>query len=61
MTKKQLVDDFQADELKLISVKIPKRQLRALDELTRQEKYANRSETIRLAIRDLIKQTEGKY
>lgn len=47
--------------MKLISVKVTRKQLEGLDELLRRERYPTRSEAIRLAIRDLILKLYGKY
>ncbi|MCH8905761.1 MAG: ribbon-helix-helix protein, CopG family [Candidatus Heimdallarchaeota archaeon] len=47
--------------MKLISVKVTKRQLAGLDELLRREKYPTRSEAIRIALRDLIRRKYGRY
>ncbi len=41
--------------MKLVTVHIPATFLQDLDELVRQKRYPNRSEIIRLAIRDLLK------
>jgi len=41
--------------MRLVTVHIPEESLHGLDELVRQQKYPNRSEAIRLAIRDLLK------
>ncbi len=40
--------------MRLTTVHLPRQLLNDLDELVRQEKFANRSEAIRVAIRDLI-------
>jgi Arc/MetJ-type ribon-helix-helix transcriptional regulator len=61
MAEKQPIEEFKTDKLNIISVKLPKEQIKELSELSRSHKYANRSEIIRLAIRDLIKQIDGKY
>ena len=42
--------------MKLITVHIPNEFLYGLDELVRMQKYPTRSETIRVAIRDLLKE-----
>ena len=60
MTKGKKGEKWGAD-LKPASFKLPKWQIDKLDQLVRDEKYANRSEIIRLAIRDVIKDSEGKY
>ena len=41
--------------LKLVTVHLPSEFLHDLDELVRQKRYPNRSEAIRVAIRDLLK------
>ncbi|MDH5401212.1 MAG: ribbon-helix-helix domain-containing protein [Candidatus Heimdallarchaeota archaeon] len=51
----------QEEGMILTSIKITKEQLAGLDELLRRERYPSRSEAIRAAIRDLIKQTKGRY
>ncbi len=61
----KIMIDEEADEPKLelkpISAKMPPEMIDAIDELIRQEQYATRSEVIRIAVRDLIKQYEGTY
>lgn len=52
---------MSTDGMKLISVKITRKQLEGLDELLRRERYPTRSEAIRLAIRDLIQKLHGTY
>jgi antitoxin ParD1/3/4 len=42
--------------LKLITVHLPEEFLTGLAELVRQRRYPNRSEAIRLAVRDLLKE-----
>ncbi|MHA2405334.1 MAG: ribbon-helix-helix domain-containing protein [Candidatus Hermodarchaeia archaeon] len=41
--------------LKLVSTKLPKRQLEGLEELVAMQLYPNRSAAIRTAVRDLLK------
>lgn len=41
--------------MRLLTVHVPDGFLEGLDELVRQKKYANRSEIIRIAIRDLLR------
>ncbi len=41
--------------MKLVTVHVPASFLQDLDELVRQKRYPNRSEAIRVAIRDLLK------
>ena len=41
--------------MRLVTVHLPEESLSGLDELVRLQKYPNRSEAIRLAIRDLLK------
>ncbi len=41
--------------MKLVTVYLPNEFLYGLDELVRQQKYPTRSEAIRVAIRDLLK------
>lgn len=41
--------------MRLITVHLPPEFLHDLDELVRQQRYPNRSEAIRFAIRDLLK------
>ena len=57
------VDDSEQeiDDMTPISVKVTSEQFEALSELLRRERYPNRSEAIRAALRDLIRQNEGKY
>ncbi len=54
-------EEFEAEEMQNISVKITSKQSEALSELQRRDRYPSRSEAIRAAIRDLIKTIEGKY
>ncbi len=42
--------------MRIITFHISEQILEGLDELVRQQKYPNRSEAIRLAIRDLLKE-----
>ncbi|MCK4844967.1 MAG: type II toxin-antitoxin system ParD family antitoxin [Candidatus Heimdallarchaeota archaeon] len=42
--------------MKLVTVHLPSEFLHDLDELVRQKRYPNRSECIRVAIRDLLKE-----
>ncbi|MHA1114706.1 MAG: ribbon-helix-helix domain-containing protein [Candidatus Heimdallarchaeaceae archaeon] len=42
--------------IKLVTVHLPSEFLNSLDELVRQKRYPNRSEIIRVAIRDLLKE-----
>ena len=42
--------------MQLISINMPKETIEGLDELVRQGTYPNRSEAIRFAIRDLLKE-----
>jgi len=44
------------DALKLVTVHLPQEFINGLDELVRQRRYPNRSEAIRNAIRDLLKE-----
>lgn len=44
------------DSLKLVTVHLPQEFINGLDELVRQRRYPNRSEVIRNAIRDLLKE-----
>lgn len=55
------LDDEPKAELKPTSAKMKPEMINAIDELVRQKKYANRSEVIRMALRDLIRQYEGRY
>ncbi|MFQ5818715.1 MAG: ribbon-helix-helix domain-containing protein [Candidatus Heimdallarchaeota archaeon] len=41
--------------MKLVTVHLPQEFIVGLDELVRQRRYPNRSEAIRIAIRDLLK------
>ena len=41
--------------MKLITVHLPEAYLKGLDELVKNKMYPNRSEAIRVAIRDLLK------
>jgi len=45
--------------MKLITVNIPKKLLKLLDELVKDKKYPNRAEAIRFAVHDLL-WSEGK-
>ncbi|MHA1713697.1 MAG: ribbon-helix-helix domain-containing protein [Candidatus Ranarchaeia archaeon] len=47
--------------MKLITCKLPAAYVEALDELVRQGRYANRSEAIRMAIRDMLKSELGSF
>ena len=47
--------------MKLITCKLPAAYIEALDELVRQGRYANRSEAIRMAIRDMLKSELGSF
>ena len=42
--------------MRLVTVHLPAEYLSDLDELVRQQRYPNRSETIRVAIRDLLRE-----
>ncbi|MFQ6123002.1 MAG: ribbon-helix-helix domain-containing protein [Candidatus Heimdallarchaeota archaeon] len=42
--------------MKLVTVHLPQEFIIGLDELVRQRRYPNRSEAIRIAIRDLLKE-----
>jgi len=59
--EEKIVPEFEMTGLKLVSVKIQKKNIEFLDDLVRAGKYSNRSEIIRLSLRDLIKEIEGKY
>ena len=54
-------NEIVVDEMTPISVKVTPEQFQALSELLRRERYPNRSEAIRVAIRDLIRSNEGNY
>ncbi|MGC9071544.1 MAG: ribbon-helix-helix domain-containing protein [Acidilobus sp.] len=41
--------------MKLVTVKMPDLYVRGIDELVKEEKYSNRSEVIRVAVRELLK------
>ncbi|MGC9210465.1 MAG: ribbon-helix-helix domain-containing protein [Acidilobus sp.] len=41
--------------MRLVTVKMPDLYVRAIDELVKEEKYSNRSEVIRVAVRELLK------
>lgn len=41
--------------MRLVTVHLPVEFLEGLDELVRQKRYPNRSEAIRVAVRDLLK------
>jgi len=41
--------------MRLLTVHVPAGFLEGVDEIVRQKKYANRSEIIRIAIRDLLR------
>lgn len=47
--------------MKTISVNIPEAAVKALEELVQKGLYANRSEAIRVAVRDLIKKELPDY
>jgi len=55
------MDEVVSEGMKPISVKVTAEQFRGLSELLRRERYPNRSEAIRAAIRDLIQFDKGKY
>ncbi len=59
--KQTPIDEEPKAELKPTSAKMKPEMINAIDELVRQKRYANRSEVIRMALRDLIRQYEGKY
>jgi Arc/MetJ-type ribon-helix-helix transcriptional regulator len=42
--------------MRLLTVHVPEGFLEGLDELVRSKRYANRSEIIRIAIRDLLRE-----
>ncbi len=42
--------------MRLVTVHLPIEFLEGLDELVRQKRYPNRSEAIRVAVRDLLKE-----
>lgn len=42
--------------MKLITLHLPPRFVRELDELVREGRYPNRSEAIRVAVRDLLRE-----
>ncbi|ADL18590.1 hypothetical protein ASAC_0183 [Acidilobus saccharovorans 345-15] len=41
--------------VKLVTVKMPELYVKAIDELVKEEKFTNRSEVIRVAVRELLK------
>lgn len=47
---------FVRPRLRLITVKMPELYLEGIDELVRIGKYRNRSEVIRIAVRELLRQ-----
>jgi len=47
--------------MKLITVHIPEAYLEAIDQLVAEDIYPNRSEVIRIAIRDLLKNEFGEF
>ena len=47
--------------MKLITVHLPNNQVSGLDELVRSGRYPNRSEAIRFAIRDMLKEELWSY
>jgi len=47
--------------VKIITVHLPKPYLEAIDELVRRRFYANRSEAIRIAVRDFILNEMGGW
>lgn len=55
------MEELETEGMQLISVKITQVQLEGLDELLRRERYPTRSEAIRIAIRDLIQRSKGRY
>lgn len=61
MKHKIIEDEEPKSELKPTSAKMKPEMINAIDELVRQKRYANRSEVIRMALRDLIRQYEGRY
>ena len=48
-------------KMKLITVHIPEAYLNAIDQLISSDAYPNRSEAIRVAIRDLLKNELGGF
>lgn len=46
----------EVNNMRLVTVHLPAEYLSDLDELVRQQRYPNRSETIRVAIRDLLRE-----
>ncbi|MEM4481292.1 MAG: ribbon-helix-helix domain-containing protein [Desulfurococcaceae archaeon] len=46
---------FERPRLRLITVKMPELYIEGIDELVKIGKYRNRSEVIRMAIRDLLR------
>ncbi len=46
--------------MKLITIHLPERYIDKLEELVSQNYYPNRSEAIRMAVRDLLKNELGK-
>ncbi|MHA2074269.1 MAG: ribbon-helix-helix domain-containing protein [Candidatus Hodarchaeales archaeon] len=47
--------------MKLVTVHLPNNQVSGLDELVRSGRYPNRSEAIRFAIRDMLKEELWSY
>ena len=41
-------------DMKLITLMLPRRWIRDLDDLVRRKRYANRAQAIRAAVRDLL-------
>ena len=53
-------DDSTVHSMKMITVYVPDRYLCELEELIREGYFPNRSEAIRMAIRDIIKNERAK-
>ena len=60
--KQEIIGDEEPKaELKPTSAKMKPEMINAIDEKKKKKRYANRSEVIRMALRDLIRQYEGRY
>ena len=56
MKELHLSTELEDNTMKLVTVHLPQEFIVGLDDLVRQRRYPNRSEAIRIAIRDLLKE-----
>jgi Predicted transcriptional regulators containing the CopG/Arc/MetJ DNA-binding domain len=55
LLKPEVISFYAVICLKLVTVKMPELYVKAIDELVKEEKFSNRSEVIRIAVRELLK------